>query len=100
SSAVVVRYGTGKILTKTEGDAPFRTFVIEWLGYNDYATTANNSNYMSFQIRLEETTNVISIVYGEHFNISTTSRTNQIGLRGSSNSDYNNRKADGDAWTN
>ncbi|RST25884.1 fibronectin type III domain-containing protein [Chryseobacterium lacus] len=91
SAAAVVRYGTGKIFTHTEGTAPNRVFVIEWSGYNDYSTTVAGSNYMSFQLRLSETTNLVSIVYGDYLNYSTTSRTNQIGLRGVTNSDFNNR---------
>lgn len=93
SATAVIRYGTGKILTATEGNAPNREFVIEWIGYNDYATTAAGSNYLNFQLRLAESTNVVSIVYGPNFNISTTARTNEIGLRGASNSDFNNRSA-------
>src|SRR5690606_12740808 len=33
----------------------------------------------------------VSVVYGSTYNISTTSRTNQIGLRGATNADFNNR---------
>ena len=93
SATAVIRYGTGKILTSTEGNAPNRVFVIEWIGYNDYATTSAGSNYLNFQLRLAESTNTVSIVYGPNFNVSTTARTNQIGLRGASNSDFNNRLA-------
>ena len=99
SAAAVVRYGSGKVFTHTEGTAPNRVFVIEWSGYNDYGTTVALSNYMSFQLRLSETTNVVSIVYGDHFNTATTVRTNQIGLRGASNSDFNNRVST-TGWTN
>ncbi|MBW8361060.1 MAG: fibronectin type III domain-containing protein [Kaistella sp.] len=100
SSTAVVRYGVGKIYTSTEGTAPNRVFVIEWKGYNDYGTTAPTSNYLNFQLRLAETSNTVSVVYGPTFNINTTSRTNQIGLRGASNVDYNNRAgAAGDLWT-
>jgi hypothetical protein len=56
---------------------------------------------MNFQLRLAETTNSVSIVYGPYFNVNTTSRTNQIGLRGATNTDYNNRTgAAGNPWTN
>src|SRR5690606_32252858 len=72
SAAAVVRYGTGKVFTHTEGTAPNRVFVIEWSGYNDYGTTVAGSNYMSFQLRLSETTNLVSIVYGDYLNYSTT----------------------------
>ncbi len=101
SAAAVVRYGTGKIFTSVVGTAPNRTFIIEWNGYNDYGTTVSLSNFMSFQLHLSETTNQVSTVYGDYYNVSTTSKTNQIGLRGSSTSDYFNRSgAVGNAWTN
>lgn len=99
SSSAVVRYGTGKVLTSTEGTAPNRVFVIEWIGYNDYGTAVSASNYQNFQLRLAETSNTVSIVYGPQFNVSTTSRTNQVGLRGATNSDFNNRTgAAGNPW--
>lgn len=91
SSAAVVRYGTGKVFTSTIGTAPNRIFVIEWIGYNDYSTGVTGSNYLNFQLRLAETTNTISTVYGPQYNVNTTVRTNEIGLRGASNSDFNNR---------
>jgi len=99
SSAAVVRYGSGKIFTSTIGTAPNRVFVVEWTGYNDYGTTVALSNHLNFQLRLAETTNTVSVVYGPSYNIYTTARTNQIGLRGASNSDFNNRTgADGNSW--
>src|SRR5690606_27747851 len=82
SSAAVVRYGSGIVYTATEGTAPNRVFVIEWKGYNDYGSAASDSNHLNFQLRLAETSNIVSAVYGSTYNISTTSRTNQIGLRG------------------
>src|SRR5690554_4235160 len=89
SASAVVRYGSGKVFTKTEGTAPNRVFVIEWSGYNDWSSVVTGSNFMSFQLRLEETSNAISIVYGDYYNVSTTSRTNQIGLRGATAADFN-----------
>ncbi|MCC2591481.1 fibronectin type III domain-containing protein [Chryseobacterium sp. MFBS3-17] len=93
STSAVVRYGSGKILTAVEGTAPNRTFVIEWIGYNDYSTAISGSNHLNFQVRLAESANTVAIVYGPQYNISTTSRTNQVGLRGATNTDYNNRTA-------
>ncbi|MXS71692.1 T9SS type A sorting domain-containing protein [Flavobacteriaceae bacterium W22] len=99
SSAAVVRYGSGKVLTSVEGTAPNRVFVIEWIGYNDFNASVSGSNYLNFQLRLSETTNVISTVYGPYYNVNTTSRTNQIGLRGATNTDFNNRiGAVGNPW--
>ena len=99
SSSAVVRYGSGKVLTTVEGTAPNRVFVIEWIGYNDYSTAVTGSNHLNFQLRLDETTNRISTVYGPSYNINTTARTNQVGLRGASNADFNNRSgAAGSPW--
>jgi hypothetical protein len=99
SSSAVVRYGSGKIFTAVEGTAPNRVFVIEWIGYNDYSTGVTGSNHLNFQLRLAETSNRISVVYGPSYNINTTSRTNQVGLRGTSNADFNNRSgAAGSPW--
>lgn len=101
SSSAVVRYGSGKVFTDLQGTAPNRVFVIEWIGYNDYSSAVTGSNHLNFQLRLSETTNTISTVYGPSYNVSTTSRTNQIGLRGSTNADYNNRSgAAGNSWNN
>lgn len=82
----------GEIRYETVGSAPNRTFVIQWsnfvrLNANSYAYQADNLN---FQIRLHETTNAIDIVYGS-MTVATYSRTVQVGLRGASALDYNNR---------
>lgn len=100
SSSAVVRYGSGKVFTSVIGTAPNRVFVIEWIGYNDYSTGVTGSNHLNFQLRLEETSNVISTVYGPSYNVNTTVRTNEIGLRGISNSDFNNRSGSATtAWS-
>jgi hypothetical protein len=91
TAAANIGWGSGHILTKVDGTAPNRTFTIQWEGYNDYGTTSSVSNYLSFQLKLSETTNKVNIVYGDSFNLSTTLRTNQVGLRGATNADYNNR---------
>lgn len=99
TAAASIGWGTGKVLTKVDGVAPNRIFTIQWEGFNDYGAAATSSNYMSFQLKLTETANTIQIVYGDYFNISTTSRTNQIGLRGATNADFNNRLgAAGNPW--
>ena len=99
SPSAVIRYGTGKIFTSTEGTAPNRVFVVEWIGYNDFSSAITGSNYLNFQLRLSETTNTVSVVYGPYFSVNTTSRTNQIGLRGATNSDFNNRTGSvGNPW--
>ncbi|MBC7411103.1 MAG: T9SS type A sorting domain-containing protein [Bacteroidia bacterium] len=86
----------GKISHVTLGVAPNRTIVVEWTNFRPaYTTSTTNAYVQSFQIHLQETTNVISIVYssGAYLIGSTTiSGTNaQVGLRGTSNADFNNR---------
>lgn len=99
SATASIGWGVGKIYTKTDGVAPNRVFTIQWEGFNDYSTAATGSNYMSFQLKLEETSNKIQVVYGDYFNLNTTSRTNQVGLRGAANTDFNNRiGAVGNSW--
>lgn len=100
STAAVIRYGTGRVLTSVTGTAPNRVFTIEWMGYNDYSIAVSGSNYLNFQLKLAESTNTVSTVYGPQYNINTTVRTNEIGLRGASNTDFNNRSGSATtAWT-
>ncbi|MEY2692723.1 MAG: hypothetical protein RIT03_1113, partial [Bacteroidota bacterium] len=74
----------------TSGSSPNRVFVVQWNNARRFATSARNGNY-NFQIRLNETTNVIQVVYNVATSSYATSLTHQIGLRGNSNSDYMNR---------
>lgn len=73
---------------QTIGDAPNRVCVIQWLNYRRYLQTGHNLN---FQIRLNETTNIVDIVYGTMI-FNTTSSTVHVGLGGSVASDFNNRQ--------
>jgi hypothetical protein len=99
SATANVGWGSGMVLTKTEGTAPNRVFTIQWEGYNDYGTTATTSNYLSFQLKLTETLNTVEAIYGDYVSVSQISRTNQIGLRGATNADFNNRiGAVGNSW--
>ncbi|MBP5983236.1 MAG: T9SS type A sorting domain-containing protein [Fluviicola sp.] len=78
---------TGELSYQTIGTAPNRVFVIQWKNYEKYATTGDNYN---FQIRLNETTNYIQIVYGSMANGSSADVV-QVGLRGATATDFNNR---------
>lgn len=87
---------TGNIRWETVGTAPSREVVIQWTDFRPTNTTSLTSVYaFSFQIRLQETTNIISTVYtsGSYLigSASYSSSINQIGLRGATNSDFNNR---------
>ncbi|WP_333659491.1 fibronectin type III domain-containing protein, partial [Flavobacterium sp.] len=59
-----------------------------------YSSSTTNIPFINFQIRLVETSNLVKIVYGPSgFAIGSTavSGTRQIGLRGATNTDFNNR---------
>lgn len=84
----------GDLSSKVSGTAPNRTFTIEWANMARYISSAENEEF-SFQIILHETTNQIEIIYdgGWFFsNLTSNSATVQVGLRGATNTDYNNRK--------
>jgi|GEM_PF-2065033 len=60
---------------------------IQWKNYRYYLATGDIFN---FQIKLYETGNKVEFVYGS-FTKNATDRTPQVGLRGATNADYNNR---------
>lgn len=79
----IVGTATGQVMVKFETNR----FVIQWLNYKRIGTTTENLN---FQIVLNQTTNVVNVIYGNTVaEISTASP--QVGLRGNSNSDFHNR---------
>ena len=84
------RSGFG-IRFQTIGTAPNRTLVVQWTGWQRYTTSGAFGELYNFQIRLNETTNTINIVYNIQGPTSATARVFEIGLRGSLNSDFNNR---------
>jgi hypothetical protein len=84
------RSGFG-IRYQTIGTAPNRTLVVQWTGWQRYITNTAFGELYNFQIRLNETTNTINVVYNILGPTSTTPTTFQVGLRGSANTDFNNR---------
>jgi len=86
---------TGNISWDVVGTTPNREIVIQWKDFRPTNTTSTTAAYtFSFQIRLQETTNVIRMIYTNgSYLVGTTSyaSTAQIGLRGSTNTDFNNR---------
>ncbi len=81
-----------EIRYETLGTAPNQVFVIQWKNFRHYGTTGDIYNY---QIRLYETSNLVEVMYGP-FTQNATNRTAQVGLRGASNADFNNRKGTAD----
>ncbi len=82
---------------KIVGTAPNRELVIQYKNVRPVNSSSDANVYaVNFQIRLQETTHIIKIVYGSNALIAgssttSTSGTAQVGLRGASNSDYFNR---------
>jgi hypothetical protein len=77
-----------ELRVQTLGTAPTQTLVIQWTNYRKFGGTGDN---FSFQIRLYETFNIVEFVYGSFATTTNASPGPEIGLRGSSNADYNNR---------
>lgn len=76
----------GELRYSVGGTAPNRVFTVQW---SNYYSSASNDTY-SFQIRLLENGNIAEVVYGDIVQSSSIKYV-QVGLRGNSNSDYNNR---------
>lgn len=87
---------TGDIRWETIGTAPNREVVIQWTNFRPTSVATITTVYsFSFQIRLQETSNKVAVVYssGSYLVGSTSysSAVNQVGLRGATNTDFNNR---------
>jgi hypothetical protein len=80
----------GNIRYETVGSAPNRKLIVQWNKFSRFSSTAP-SDFLNFQIILEETTNKVSVTYDFPFINSTTNITPQVGLRGAANTDFNNR---------
>lgn len=91
----IAAQGGAQLRYDTIGIAPFRTLVIQWKGYRRNNQIGENFN---FQIRLYESTNVVEFVYGTIVLNTTPATAPQVGLRGSANTDYNNRTSTTD-WS-
>ncbi|QQS72346.1 MAG: T9SS type A sorting domain-containing protein [Flavobacteriales bacterium] len=65
--------------------------IIQWNNARRYSGGAITGDVLNFQIRLNNTTGAISIVYGTCTATNATAYTCQVGLRGATNADYNNR---------
>jgi hypothetical protein len=93
---------TGTIAYQVVGTAPQREFVVEWSHFRQYyyqAATNDNHHDWNFQIRLKED-GTISYVYDFAFAGQPSSSNGKVGLRGTTNADYTNRTASGNATSN
>lgn len=89
-SANCTSSGTGRTISCATGEIRAEQvgndYVIQFKNMRRYNVALSRVNA---QIRLTQTTNVVSIVYGDWF--AAASNTPQVGLRGASAADYNNR---------
>jgi hypothetical protein len=82
---------TGELMSLTSGAAPNRIFTVQWKHYRRVPTTTANDDF-SFQIQLQESGNKVLFIYGPFTTITAaTAASIQVGLRGDSNADFNNR---------
>lgn len=82
---------TTELSYATLGTAPNRTFVLQWKNFGYPSSTALTAN---FQIRLQETTNTMTVVYGSCILLgSASSLSVQVGIRGTNNSVYFHRSS-------
>lgn len=63
---------------ETIGTAPNRIFVAQW---KNYRKSSANGDSFNFQIRLEEGTNIVRVIYGDMLSNATVANV-QVGLRG------------------
>jgi hypothetical protein len=110
-SGAVVGYGFNLVNSSVSGTSPEiryeqvgSEFIIQ---FQDLGRTGITGDRMNFQIRLEQTTNTIRIVYGTWAATTTTSSDanfGQTGIRGANNLDYSGRTVNATApynsWAN
>ncbi len=80
---------TGEIRWQTQGTEPNRTFTVQWTDFYRYNYQVND--LMDFQITLYESSLNVEVKYGTFTVSGTNNTTAQVGLRGASSADYNNR---------
>jgi hypothetical protein len=80
---------TGDLRFTTIGTAPNRTLVVQWTNYDDYPSSTGSDVY-NFQIRLSESSFNVDVVYGTTSSLQLAGLF-EVGLRGNSSADYNNR---------
>ncbi len=93
---LVVQIASGSITVKTEGAAPNRVHTIQYKNFRQYQIIGTDDNF-NFQIKLFESDGVIKVVYGnmDKNSLPVPSVFGQVGLRGSVNTEWNNRTPNG-----
>lgn len=90
---------TATIETKTLGEAPNQVFVIEWKHFKYYSNSVTNHYDYNFQIRLHQN-GTINFAYNFSVIGSPSSLSAQVGVRGNTTSDFQNRNAAGNNTSN
>lgn len=80
---------SGELRAVTQGAAGSRVLIVQWKNFQRYGSETLTDNF-NFQIRIYETTNIIEVVYGS-VTANATAIIPQVGLRGATNADFNNR---------
>ncbi len=90
---------TSELMVDVIGTAPNRIIVIQYSKWRYSGSTTTTSWLQDYQIRLYETSNIVEIMYGPGVmaggSLSTSGFNMQVGLRGASNADFNNRQSFG-----
>jgi len=82
---------TSELMSLMEGTEPDRVFTIQWKHYKRYGSSYVGDDF-NFQIKLHENSDLVEIVYGPFTAVyNSAPPTIQVGLRGGSNADFNNR---------
>jgi hypothetical protein len=98
-----------EIRHETLGSSPNRTFVVQWSNFKRFGQVLTTVQHMqlNFQVRLEEATGNVEVVYGNCSpGLATLTTVNEVGLRGPTNAfatNVNNRrnvKGTNDDWIN
>lgn len=105
NTATFISWTAGEIRVGSTGTSPNRTFIIQYSKmaiYSNSTFSSVNNTGVNFQIQLSEgggvaTAQTISIVFGSMFMQNTASRTVEVGLRGATTADFNNRTGTG-SW--
>ncbi len=87
----------GNIRYETIGVAPNRVLVLQYTRFGRFSSL-NVGDRMNFQIRLSENSNKIELAYGAWSSTSVSGTNLQVGLKGATNSDFNNRTTNAD-WS-
>jgi PKD repeat protein len=85
---------TSELRSLTEGTAGNHVFTVQWKHYKRYGSSYVGDDF-NFQIKLYEATSRVEVVYGPFTVVyAAAPPTVQVGLRGNSNADFNNRRTD------